>query len=187
MDVGEVFKAHLGADQQGQLVIKFAGEDHLCKISIEDGQAVYLTLGNKGPLETLDEIVGKTAEWSNFIKGLPARKRLDEPINQLLLNIAGAGTPATGEEPTAGEVPTEEPVLTVSSEEVDALRVDKTIDQFIDLIGPLGTILTEKVCSNLSYTIGNKMSGDIYVRFVTALADEVPEGERQGFIASSAP
>lgn len=188
MDLGEVFKTHLGGDQQGQLVIKFAGENHLCKISVEDGQAVYLTLGNKGPQETLNEIVGKTAEWFNFIKGLPARKRLEEPVNQALFKIADAAAPQSSAEATEAvdNKPTEQPALEVS-QEVDAIRVEKTINQFIDLIGPLGTILTEKICSNLNYAAGNTMAGDMYARFVSALAEEVPEKVRQNFLDSSTP
>ncbi len=94
MTLGEVLKTNFKEDQQGQLVIKFAGEQHLCKISVEKGQAVYLALGHMNPDEALDAVVGKAVEWSNFIKGMPVRKRLDEPITQLLLNIAEAAPPA---------------------------------------------------------------------------------------------
>lgn len=188
MDLGEVFKAHLGGDQQGQLVIKFAGEDHLCKISVENGQAIYLSLGTMGPTETLDAIVGKVAEWSNFIKGMPARKRLDQPVTELLINIAGAAPPA----------PSEIPVLaTASSAQVDKVfdtsdiavegdvsseKVEETMERFIDVVGPLGTILADKVCDNLSYSRGSQMPAAMYSRFVALLSTEVPEDDRQAFI-----
>lgn len=182
MDLGEVFKTHLGGDQQGQLVIKFVGEDHLCKISVEDGQAIYLTLGTMGPADTLDAIVGKVAEWSNFIKGLPARKRLDEPVNGLLLNIAGAAPPAPGAAPAANDENTAEtPAIEVSGT-IEPDRVSAAIEHFIDQVGPLGTILAEKICTNLAYAEGGTMGAETFTRFVAALAAEVPDDDRQSFI-----
>lgn len=182
MDLGEVLKTHLGGDQQGQLVIKFVGEQHLCKVSIEEGQAVYLTLGTMGPMDTLDAIVGKVAEWANFIKGLPARKRLDQPINELLFNIAGAAPPAADEPLKPVDEESSTPADISVEGEVAATQIQATVNRFIDLVGPLGTILTEKISSNLAYTEGNPMSAELFIRFVTSLAAEVPDEERQAFI-----
>jgi hypothetical protein len=186
MDLGEVLKTYLSGDQQGQLVIKFVGEDHLCKISIENGQAVYLTLGSLGPTEALDAIAGKVAEWNNFIKGLPARKRLDEPLNQHLLKIAGTAPPAKDETPLDSTTKATPPEIVNVDIQVEAGKVRATINRFIDQIGPLGTIITEKICENLAYTDGSPMNAATYNRFVTALAAEVPENERQGFIDAAA-
>ncbi len=184
MDLGEVLKTYLGGDHQGQLVVKFVGESHLCKISIENGEAVYLTLGNMGPEDTLDAIVGKAAEWNNFINGMPARKRLDQPVTQLLLNIAGAAPPAQGAAPVS--ITTEEtPAATeniVIEGDADSTQVGTMISRFIDLVGPLGTILAERICSNLSYTDGATMDAATYSRFISALAAEIPDDDRQGFI-----
>lgn len=184
MDFGEVLRTYLGADQQGQLVIKFVDEAHLCKISIENGQAIYLTLGSKGPSETLDTIVGKAAEWSNFIKGLPVRKRLDQPLNQLLLSIADAVPSATTEVIHTAKTEDRETTSTISAtqNEVTATQVNATIGHFIDLIGPLGTILAENICKNLAYSDGSPMEAAIYSRFISALAAEVPDTDRQVFI-----
>lgn len=184
MDLGEVLKTYLGGDQSGQLVIKFVGESHLCKISIVNGEAVYLTLGNMGPDDTLDAIVGKTAEWNNFINGMPARKQLDQPLNELLINIAGATPPASGQDPVAVAVTSAAPAASDLgySEDIAPDRVSAIVDNFINLVGPLGTILAEKVSSNLSYTNGSAMNAATYNRFVAALAAEVPEGDRQTFI-----
>lgn len=128
----------------------------MCKISSENGQAIYLTLGSMGPtdaLDALDAMVGKVAEWSNFIKGLPARKRLDEPVNQLLLNIAGITSPtegdlplsATSETPETNDAPIDEVI--VGGAEVSAAQINTVTHQVIDLIGPFGIIITEKTFS----------------------------------------
>lgn len=184
MDFGEVLKTYLGGDQQGQLVIKFVGEDHLCKISIENGQAVYLTLGNLSPAETLDAIVGKAGEWSNFINGMPIRKRVDQALNQLLFDIAGAAPLADGEVPLASSAKNEEaPVAQIKIEgDVDAGKIGETINRFIDLIGPLGTLLVEKIGSNLAYSEGAAMDSATFSRFLAALAAEVPDDARQDFV-----
>ncbi len=189
MDLGEVLKTYLGGDQQGQLVIKFVGENHLCKISVEDGQAIYLTLGSMGPDETLNQIVGKVAEWSNFIKGMPTRKRLDEPINQLLLQIAGAAPLAEGEVPLAATTAADDAVtaeVVIKDTMIDTARIKAVSERFTDLVGPLATILTEKICSNLAHTDGSSMSAATYSRFIAALAAEVPENDRQGFVDAAA-
>lgn len=189
MDLGEVLKTYLSNDQQGQLVIKFVGEDHLCKISVENGQAVYLSLGTLGPQQALDAIIGKVAEWSNFIKGMPARKRLDEPVSQRLLDIAGVAPLADDDVPLAV---TAEPVgktaaaVIVEEESVSADQIGAAISRFVDLVGPFASILTEKICSNLAYTAGVPMDAATYTRFIAALAAEIPEGDRQGFIDAAA-
>ncbi len=189
MDLGEVLKTYLSDDQQGQLVIKFVGENHLCKISVENGQAIYLTLGTMGPTDALDAMVGKVAEWSNFIKGLPARKRLDEPINQLLLDIAGATPPTEGEAAQAAEIggeATPENKIVIEGAEIDAARISTVTNQFIDLVGPFGTILIENICSDLAHTDGASMNAATFTRFIAALSAEIPDDDRQSFIDAAA-
>ena len=189
MDLGEVLKTYLSDDQNGQLVIKFVGENHLCKISIENGQAVYLTLGTMGPNDTLDEIFGKVAEWTNFLKGMPARKRLDEPVPQRLLNIAGAAPLPEGEvllAVTAAADNSSKNEVINGDALVDATQVSAAINRFTDLVGPLASILTATIFSNLAHTDGAPMSATTYNRFITALAAEVPDDDRQGFIDAAA-
>ncbi len=189
MDLGEVLKTYLSDDQNGQLVIKFVGEKHLCKISVENGQAIYLTLGALGPHDTLDQIVGKASEWSNFIKGMPPRKRLDEPVNQLLMDIAGTAPRAEGEiqlaVATGADNPTHPEVID-GDLLIDAARISAAIDRFTDLVGPFALILTEKIWTNLAHTDGAPMRAATYARFIAALAAEVPAGDRQGFIDAAA-
>jgi hypothetical protein len=188
MDLGEVLKTYLSNDQQGQLVIKFAGEDHLCKISIENGQAVYMTLGTKGPAEALETIVGKVADWSNFIKGLQARKRLENPLNQQLLKIAGLAPPAVDEirlkdstETTAviaGEIAGE-------AKSVAPSKIQEVNRRFTDLVGPIAFIIIKEIYTNLAYIDGAPMNSATYIRFIGDLAAEVPERQQQAFIEAS--
>jgi hypothetical protein len=189
MDLVEVLKTYLSDDQQGQLVIKFVGENHLCKISVENGKAIYLTFGTMGPTDALDAMVGKVAEWSNFIKGLPARKRLDEPINQLLLDIAGATPPAEGGSAQAVAISEDTALgneIIIEGAEIDAARISAVTNQFIDLVGPFGTIIIEKIIGNLAYTDGASMNAATYTRFVAALSAEISDDDRQSFIDAAA-
>ncbi len=185
MDLGEVLKTYLSNGQQGQLVIKFVGESHLCKISIENGQAIYMTLGSLGPVEALEAIVGKVAEWNNFINGMPARKRLEEPLNQRLLNIADSTPLAEGEVPLAVSTETAQAAVTENVSEdaiADANQINTISNHFTDLVGPLATILIEKIYDNLAHVDGTPMNAATYNRFITALAAEIPEEDRQSFI-----
>ncbi len=182
MDLGEVLKTYLSDDQHGQLVIKFVGENHLCKISVENGQAIYLTLGTMGPTDALDAMVGKVAEWSNFIKGLPARKRLDKPLNQLLLYIAGVTPPAEGETAAISENTTPRNEIDIEGAEIDTAQISAVTNQFIDLVGPFGTILIENICSNLAHADGSSMNAATYTRFIAALSAEISDDDRQSFI-----
>ncbi len=184
MDLGEVLKTYLNGTQQGQLVLKFVDENHLGKISIVAGQAVYLTLGTLGPDETLRTMAGKDLEWHNFIEGMPARKQLDHPLNEQLFNLAGA-TPLAQPAPASlkatsltKDIPPED--------KIESSRIQQVIDQFIDLVGPLGTIIAEKICADLSCHKGASMNTMTYSRFIAALTAEVPENERQTFIDAMA-
>ena len=68
MDLASVFRKY-AAEGTGQLALKFADTAHLCKISIENGEAVYIKLGTLSPEETLATIAGKELVEANFIKG----------------------------------------------------------------------------------------------------------------------
>lgn len=68
MDLSAVVRRY-AAEGTGQLVLKFAETPHLCKIAIEDGEAVYIRLGLLDPQQTLEFILGKTPLEASFIKG----------------------------------------------------------------------------------------------------------------------
>ncbi|HDO36506.1 MAG TPA: hypothetical protein ENH07_09495 [Nitrospirae bacterium] len=108
-------------------------------------------------------------EEANFIEGVPPLKRLDEPLNDKLLTLlsdeqAGQTLDDINFEGTA---PSQD--------------VDKLLDDFIDIVGPLGTVIAEKVFSSLGYNRGSDMSGANYSVLLAALLDEIPEKIRESF------
>jgi len=181
MNLQEVLQTHLGGDQQGQLVIKFNGEDHLCKISVEAGQAIYLTLGTLNPEETLGHIQHKEVEWVNFLRGLPARKRLAQPLTEQLFNIAGLPSAAATQ---SSDRPPAQTEGVGPSVQVDVGHINQAIEHFIDYVGPLGTMLAENIAVKLSCSCLEPMESATFEKFVAALAEEIPEIERQKFISS---
>lgn len=175
MTLKEAFSEHLGSGQQGQLVIKFSRDVHLCKILVENGQAVHIAHGRISPEEILGTIASKPVEWVNFITGYPVRKKLDFPLHEnLLAAVAQQNSPAP-------KPATDAPAANVGPP-IDADEIDAVIDGFIDLVGPLGTILAEQAASTISYTSGNPMPQANYSCFLQKLAGEVPEEDRDAFI-----
>jgi hypothetical protein len=184
MTLKDAFNEHLVKGQQGQLVIKFSGEAHLCKILIEDGQAVHISHGRLAPDQILDSLADKVFEWANFISGYPVRKKLDFPLHDRLF-VAISNKTAQTEQPVAIEkpdTPQAEPAAS-SGETIGADKVNAAIDGFIELIGPLGTILAEQTASALNYTSGTPMPETSYNKFIQALAKEVPAADRTAFTA----
>ncbi len=180
----DAFNQYLVKGQQGQLVIKFANDVHLCKILIADGTAVHISHGRIDPEIILQALPGKTLEWVNFIAGYPVRKQLDLPLQERLLQAAKGGqapaaAPAVVQQPQQAK-----PVLAAppSGPLIAAVKVAAAVDGFIDQIGPLGTILAENITKSLNHTAGEPMAQSIYSSFITALGKEVPEAARENFI-----
>lgn len=183
MNLCDVLKKCLAGNQTGQLVVKFQGVDNLCKISIDRGYAVYITLGNMTPDETIDYIIDKVPEKANFIPGVSPRHRLDQPLNDTLCAISEtqhhmsaapaakpAAAPSQAAAPPAGNGPA-----------IDATKVSAAIDDFIDLVGPLGTMLAKRSLAQLGYSSVQNMAGSHYEAFIKGLCDEIPEGQKSGF------
>jgi len=99
MDLLSIFKKFFIATRTGQLLIKFEGEPYLCKIHIERGRALYISLGNKNPGDTIAYIAGKRPVEANFIDGVLPLKKLNEPLNNTLLVLAGDERADTGISP----------------------------------------------------------------------------------------
>ena len=176
MNLASIFRKYLSGNESGQLVIKFAGENHLCKVAIEAGHAVYLTCGTLGPAEALGYIAGKTPTGANFIPGVPARRKLATPLDERLLTLAGANqTPAPAAVAAGGADP------------VAAKQVEETINDFIDLVGPLGTVLVGNILGRLGCRRGEQMQQEHFARFLSALQQEIPEESRRQFQARHQP
>jgi hypothetical protein len=187
-----VCNQYLVKGQQGQLVIKFVNDVHLCKILITDGEAVHISHGRIDPEQILQSLPGKTLEWVNFIAGYPVRKQLEMPLQERLLQAA-RGNQAPQAVPVVAVAPVvvqqtqqAEPAAVVavkpSGPIVPAERVAAVVDGFIEQIGPLGTILADNISASLNYTSGEPMAQSIYSSFLSALAKEVPGEASKDFI-----
>lgn len=183
MTLAQAFSEHLAAGQQGQLVIKFAGDVHLCKILVEDGRAVHISHGRTSPEEILGTLGSKTVEWVNFIAGYPVRKRLDFPLHENLLNAVAGSAPAAAAPVTPVAAPAPAPAEAAATGPlIGDDKVKAAIEGFIDLVGPLGTILSEKAAIANGYVEGNPIPQSAYNNFLQALAQEVPEDDRKAFL-----
>jgi hypothetical protein len=182
MSLGEGLRRYLKTETRGQLVIKFCGEEQLCKIAIDDGQAVYLSLGKLGPHETLTALAGKQVEWLDFIDGLPPRKRLPHSLNKQLMELAREIRPR-------GAPPLRDSSAVARAhggpdrtDDAPQQTVAAIIEDFVDLIGPLGIVLAEKAAQDLGCRAGTPMKPALMERFVAVLSGEIPEPQRQAFI-----
>ena len=171
MNLASIFRKYLSGNDTGQLVIKFAEENHLCKVAIEAGHAVYLTLGTLGPAEALGHIAGKTPTGANFIPGVPARRKLATPLDERLLALAGAE-----------RAPEPPPIAASEAAPAGAGRVEETINDFVDLVGPLGTVLVDNILGRLGCHRGEQMQSERFASFLSALQQEIPEESRRQFL-----
>lgn len=170
-----VLSKYLGSNETGQLVVQFAEVENLCKISIEQGQAVYLSIGNLAPEETLTFIAGKTPSKAKFIPGVTARKKLATPINDKLLALAGG----PGAQESIGAAPPAPPVGVSGSSSVSPGKIAQVIEDFIDIVGPLGTVLARKILEKIGAGSDREMPGQLYAAFLSMLHEEIP-AEQQG-------
>ncbi|PLX89002.1 MAG: hypothetical protein C0618_02460 [Desulfuromonas sp.] len=185
--LGEIFQTHLQAGENGLLLIKLEDQNHLCKIAIEDGRAVHISLGphiGDAALSVLDQ---HTPEWTSFIDDVPARKRLKSPINKQLMG----STEHSGASPNTAATPhqkvTETQTTVDLSNGANAEIIDMIIEDFVDRIGPLGNILAERAALDLGYREGAQMTPATLQSFITVLAQEIPKKERNSFLKKYAP
>lgn len=164
-------QSFLTPGRTGQLIIKFKGEAHLCKLYIEDGEVVYLSCGRRSPEEVLDALGNMEIEAVNFIDGIRPPKRLDSPVtSQVLERVSGTEVSAGSSGVDTGKT-------------VDASKVDTLIEDFIDIVGPLGTVIVDNTLAGLGYKRGQPIAEGAYQRLLQALTDEVPEDQKAQFRA----
>jgi len=201
MTLQEALSEYLGHGQQGQLVVKFFSDVHLCKILIDNGKAVNISHGRNTPEAILETLPNRSVEWVNFIAGYPVRKHLDMPLHEQLLGaISGqssvasrpAPQPAAAPQPASASQPTApaatktpsapQPKVDPAEPIVEAERVADTIDSLTELIGPMGRFLAEQLAASFNYSAGNPMGKSIYNKFVSALAKEIPAEMQPTFL-----
>jgi len=173
-----VLSKYLGSNETGQLVVQFAEVENLCKISIEQGQAVYLSIGNMMPEETLEFIAGKTPSKAKFIPGVTARKKLAAPINDKLLALAGG--PVTQE--AIGAAPPLPAVVVSGSGNAPPEKITRVIEDFIDIVGPLGTVLARKILEKIGAGSDKEMPVQLYAAFLSMLHTEIPADQQEEFL-----
>ncbi len=169
MQLDGLLRKYLRKGNTGQLVIKFKEDPHLCKIYIEDGEPVYLLMGNKRPEEVLESIQRMNPEEANFIEGVRTSRRLDASVfDRFDSLLAGTGPiPDSGDIEITGTVPPH--------------VVDKLIEDFIDIIGPLGSVIAEKLLSRIGYNKEEYMDPEDYKTLLSGLVAELPDDYREDF------
>jgi len=164
-------RSYLTKGKTGQIIIKFKGEAHLCKLYVEDGEVIYLSCGRRSGEEVLNSLSSAEIEAVNFIEGIKPPKRLDKPVTSAVL------------EKLENILTTVSPVEEVSVEKVESSKVDALIEDFIDIVGPLGTVIVDNALKDLGYSRGQDMDGGSFSKLVQILADEIPEQQRPQFKA----
>jgi len=174
VELASVFKRY-AAEGTGQLALKFADTSHLCKIDIEDGEAVFIKLGILSPEDTLSAISGKTLIEANFIKGFKARKRLPAPITDRLV---GEELAHDFEQVTAASASQK---TVASGQSVSPQDVSKMINHYVDIVGPLGVVMMENYIKKINYVQGDEMNSNDYSDLINKALNDLPEQYREDF------
>jgi len=153
---------YLEQGKTGQIVIKLKNEKYLTKVYIEKGEIVYISMGNKDPLEIIDLISTKELEDINFIKDVKISKRLNNFIKNKIKNIL-------------------ESYSFEKKEMVVSEKICSLIEDFIDIIGPIGIIISDNYLRKIGYTKGTNMDLKSYISFVKYLIQELPIEKRESF------
>jgi len=175
VDLAAAFQKY-AQNENGQLVLQFSGTEHLCKISIEDGEAVDIRLGRFDVDEIIEFISSHEIVEVSFIKGFVSKKKLAVPITDRLLNL---GTNKPSEDIQI--------VRKTSSggEQISAEKVNEVINGYVDIVGPLGVVMLENILKKIVYTKNSPMPVDDYTFMVEKLAADVPESMRVEFLEST--
>ncbi len=172
MELASVFKRY-AAEGTGQLALKFSDTSHLCKVDIEDGEAIFIKLGILSPEDTLLAISGKILLEANFIKGFKTKKRLPEPITDQLV---GASAVSKLERSVVLKQSDVAAGLSVSPQ-----NVSKMINNYVDIVGPLGVVMMENYIKKISYVQGSEMNSNDYSELLEKVINDLPESFRDNF------
>lgn len=172
MDLATAFQKY-ARGENGQLILKFSETDHLCKISIENGEAVYIKLGNRDIEEILEFVTTHDPIEVSFIKGFLPKKRLPTSITNRILK--------------PGDLKKNDDVLEVegaypSGELISVAKVNKTFNKYVDMVGPLGAVMLENILKKLDYTKNSPMPADDFAYLINELVKDVPQDMRAEFM-----
>lgn len=172
MDLATAFQKY-AHNENGQLILQFSGTEHLCKISIEDSEAVNIIFGRLGVDESIEFATSHTIAEVSFIKGFIPKKKLPVPITDRLFGVS------------ANKTSKENLVVqkTFSSgEQIPSTKINKVINGYVDIVGPLGVVVLENVLKKLNYTRNTSMPADDYNLLVEKLVMDVPEDMQPEFL-----
>lgn len=178
MDLATAFQKYARGDN-GQLILKFSETEHLCKISIENGEAVYIKLGNLDVEAILGVITQHEPVEVNFIKGYIPKKRLPEPITDRIL---GRDNNSVYAKTADGSDEVEVKADYSAGKMISVSRVNKTINIYVDMVGPLGAVMLENILKKLNYTKNTSMPADDFNYMMNELVKDVPQGMRAEFM-----
>jgi hypothetical protein len=160
--------------ENGQLILKYPGTEHLCKISIENGEAVYIKLGNLEVEEIFEFISGYDPLEVSFIKGFVPKRKLPVPVTEQILGSRRGLNGADNIEPGIQREYSSNEMISVS-------RVNRAINKYVDIVGPLGAVMLENILKKLNYTKNTPMPADDFAYLINQLENDVPQPLRVEF------
>lgn len=181
MEIKDVVMELSARKAQGQLVVKLAGEQHLCNILFESGRAVYIALGRCDVAEILGKIKEKKIESTRFIDNFPVRKTLDIPLHEKLLEAQDflaspmAATQSQVESVSAGVSPA---VGTL----VDEGKIELLQQDFLKIMGPEGTMNFMMAAAAINYQKGQPLGREKYIKLLESLAQDLAEEQQAAFV-----
>ncbi len=164
---------YLRSKDTGLLSIKIEGESYLLKICFDSGEIVSLSLGACKNEECLRRLDGVVPVEHSFLPGMKPTTPAKAPLTEKVIAIVGTAGSETVAEPAPSR-----PAVAVQPQTVKALE-----EEFIELIGPIGKMLSDTVFAGLSYSRGNLMPLEDYSRLVDSLAKELPDQHQAPFVA----
>lgn len=172
MNLPDILRKYLRIKDSGLLSIKLDGESHLLKIYLENGEVVSLSLGTCKNEECLKQLNNVTPLEHSFLKGVKPHVQAKEPLTRKIFEIAGiadAEIKAKGTSDSSG--------ISIQPQKVIAVE-----ENVVEIIGPIGKIIVDKIFSKLSYSRGNTMSAEDYSYLLELLMKELPAEEQTSFI-----
>lgn len=172
MDLATAFQKY-AQNENGQLVLQFSGTEYLCKISIEDGEAIGIRLGRLDVDEIIDFVKSHEIVEVSFIKGFVSKQKLTAPITERLFGIGGF-------KPSEGK-PTVRKAFS-GGEQISAAKVNNMISLYVDTVGPLGVVIIENLLKKINYVRDSPISGADYIFVMEKLVEDMPEDLRAEFL-----
>ncbi len=164
---------YLRSKDTGLLAIKIEGESHLLKICFDGGEIVSLNLGACKNEECLRKLDGVVPVEHSFLPGMKPTTPAQAPLTEKIIAIIG----------TAGSEAVAEPAPSRPGVAVQPQTVKAVEEEFIELIGPIGKMISDTVFAGLSYSRGNPMPFGDYSRLVDLFAKELPDQHQASFVA----